>query len=146
MADDVPCPVGYKCVKSPYIATAILEFILGVALLLYVLYEFCCKCCPFAASKHSKRHYAPHELRKHDSQLDSLRPVRCEITGRVMTAKEYVYRWRFIAGTQQAAEYVPLYPEQPLYAAEGYAPDPRLAAAATALPPMMDPYAYPVMV
>eukprot|EP00999_Lentomonas_sp_LEN2_P001693 NODE_277_length_1737_cov_543.129814_g248_i0.p1 GENE.NODE_277_length_1737_cov_543.129814_g248_i0~~NODE_277_length_1737_cov_543.129814_g248_i0.p1 ORF type:complete len:523 (+),score=155.85 NODE_277_length_1737_cov_543.129814_g248_i0:76-1644(+) len=132
-ADDYfSCPQGLRCVKSPFIGTAIVEFLLGLALFFYVFYEFCLKCCPFAASKHSKRHYAVHELKKHDQKMDSLRPVRCEITGRVMTAKEYVYRWRFIAGTQQAAEYVPMYPEQPLYAAEDYAPEPMVAAAAAA--------------
>jgi len=117
-----------KCVKSPYIATCIMEFFLGLALFFYIVYEICAKCC--SHSKHSQRSYAPHEVKKHDLALDSLRPVRCEITGRVLTAKEYVYRWRFIAGTAAAADYVPMYPEQPLYAAEGYVPGAELAAAA----------------
>lgn len=117
-----------KCVKSPYIATVIMEFLLGLALFIYIVYEICLKCC--VHSRHSQRSYALHEKSKHDLALDSLRPVRCEITGRVLTAKEYVYRWRFIAGTAAAADYVPMYPEQPLYAAEGYVPDPVLAAAA----------------
>jgi len=92
------CPNAMKCVKAPFIATAIIEFLLGLALLVYVFYEFLCKCC--VRSKWSQRHYAPHEISKHDTSLDSMRPVRCEVTGRPMTAKEYVYRWRFIAGTQ----------------------------------------------
>jgi heme A synthase len=123
-----------KCVKSAYIATAIMEFFLGLALLFYVFYEICFKCCPFAKSTHSKRAYALHEKKKHDRALDSLRPVRCEITGRVMTAKEYVYRWRFIAGTAQDVDYVPLYPRVPLYAAEGYVPEQYVGAAAGAIP------------
>jgi hypothetical protein len=125
---------GLKCVKSAYIATAIMEFFLGLALLFYVFYEICFKCCPFAKSRHSKRAYAVHERKKHDRALDSLRPVRCEITGRVMTAKEYVYRWRFIAGTAQEVDYVPLYPRVPLYAAEGYVPEQYIGTVAGAAP------------
>ena len=108
----------------------------------------------FTTSRWSGRNYCPHEIYKHDTKLDSMRPVRCEVsvctppsterrkgekaqtkgkllcasflvytyflaiytvclhfvpddaiflcfqlTGHVMTAKEYVYRYRFIAGT-----------------------------------------------
>jgi hypothetical protein len=116
-ADDLGCPVGFRCVKGAFIATVVLEFILAIALIFYVLYEIFGKC--FCHSKWSRRTYAAHELRKHDRALDSLRPVRCEVTGRVMTAKEYVYRWRFIGGTPAEADYVPPV-VQPLFTAPGY--------------------------
>jgi hypothetical protein len=129
-AADIPCPEEFRCRHDPFITVTVLEFILAILLIVYVLYEYLLKCCGFARSRHSKRHYALHEKRKHDANLDSLRPVRDEITGRVMTAKEYVYRWRFIAGTEQANQYVPLYSEQPLFAAEGYVPAADIVAAA----------------
>jgi hypothetical protein len=138
-AGDIPCPPEFRCRNDPFVAVTVLEFVLALLLLFYVLYEFLLKCLPFARSRHSKRHYALHEKSKHDAQLDSLRPVRDEITGRVMTAKEYVYRWRFIAGTEQAENYVPLYAEQPLYAAEGYVPEAAVVAAAAYDPALYAP-------
>jgi len=132
----IPCPEEFRCRHDPFITVTVLEFILAIVMLVYVLYEYLLKCCGFARSRHSKRHYALHEKRKHDANLDSLRPVRDEITGRVMTAKEYVYRWRFIAGTEQANQYVPLYTEQPLFAAEGYIPAADVVAAAAYDPAM----------
>jgi len=101
---DVPFGSGVRCIYAPFVATTIIEFFLAVALTFYVFYEFFLKCC--CKSRYSRRQYAPHEVRKHDMYLDSLRPVRDEMTGRVMTAKEYVYRWRFVAGTD-AATFVP---------------------------------------
>jgi hypothetical protein len=97
-------PTGTRCIYAPYVATSIIEFFLAFSLTIYVFYEFCIKCC--CKSRYSRRQYAAHEKSKHDTYLDSLRPVRDEVTGRVMTAKEYVYRWRFVAGTD-AATYVP---------------------------------------
>jgi hypothetical protein len=137
-ADDLGCPAiqipisgELKCVKSGFIATVVLEFILAILLIVYVLYEIVGKC--FARSKWSRRQYAIHELGKHDRQLDSLRPVRCEVTGRVMTAKEYVYRWRFIGGTPAEADYIPPV-VQPMFSAPGYHPGPvAFAAAAPAI-------------
>eukprot|EP01012_Entosiphon_sulcatum_P056336 TRINITY_DN79981_c0_g1_i1.p1 TRINITY_DN79981_c0_g1~~TRINITY_DN79981_c0_g1_i1.p1 ORF type:complete len:530 (-),score=106.43 TRINITY_DN79981_c0_g1_i1:99-1688(-) len=133
LARQLPCPTGMKCLKAPFIATAIIEFFLGLALVWYVIYEFLCKCC--SKSKWSQRNYAPHEIKKHDLYLDSMRPVRCEVTGRAMTAKEYVYRWRFIAGTQ---------PELSLPYPPGLAPFPQINPDAPVLydtaPPPPAPY------
>jgi len=91
------CPIDSKCRDDPYIATVILDILVGLACLFYVLYEYIAKA--FTTSRWSGRNYCPHEIYKHDTKLDSMRPVRCELTGHVMTAKEYVYRYRFIAGT-----------------------------------------------
>jgi hypothetical protein len=96
----IDAPSGVRCIYAPYVATTIIEFFLAFSLTIYVFYEFFSKCC--CKSKYSRRQYAAHELRKHDDGLDSLRPVRDEMTGQVMTAKEYVYRWRFVAGTDAA--------------------------------------------
>eukprot|EP01003_Olkasia_polycarbonata_P007840 NODE_935_length_650_cov_404.600666_g864_i0.p1 GENE.NODE_935_length_650_cov_404.600666_g864_i0~~NODE_935_length_650_cov_404.600666_g864_i0.p1 ORF type:complete len:125 (-),score=28.01 NODE_935_length_650_cov_404.600666_g864_i0:168-542(-) len=85
---------------------------LGLFLFIYLCYEYLFK--SFTKSKWSGRNYCPHEIKKHDSKLDSNRPVRCEITGKVMTAKEYVYRWRFIAGTQAGEVYEPPPPPAPI--------------------------------
>jgi len=110
---DIDTPVGLRCIFAPYVATAIIEFFLAISLTIYVFYEICLKCC--SRSRYSRRNYAPHELKKHDMYMDSLRPVRDEMTGRVMTAKEYVYRWRFVAGTD-AATFVPPFAAGPLLA------------------------------
>jgi len=98
-AHDLPCPNAgvINCRDSPFIATLFVEFVLGLSLFIYVAYEYFAK--GLSSSRWSGRNYAPHEIAKHDSKLDSMRPVRCELTGEVMTAKEYVYRYRFIAGT-----------------------------------------------
>jgi len=93
----IACPLEQRCRHQQYIATTVLEFILGISLLFYILYEYLAKA--LTTSRWSGRNYCPHEIYKHDTKLDSMRPVRCEITGQVMTAKEYVYRYRFIAGT-----------------------------------------------
>jgi len=110
---DVDIPQGIRCIQAEFVATAIIEFFLAFALTIYVFYEFFLKCC--SRSRYSRRNYALHERRKHDNSLDSLRPVRDEITGRVMTAKEYVYRWRFVAGTD-AATFVPPFAAAPIMA------------------------------
>jgi len=91
------CPIDAHCRDDQYIATVILDMFVGLACLFYVLYEYIAKA--FTVSRWSGRNYCPHEIYKHDTKLDSMRPVRCELTGHVMTAKEYVYRYRFIAGT-----------------------------------------------
>lgn len=118
-ADDLGCPANVECRNSEFTATVVILFLLCLSLIIYVFYEICLKCC--IKSKHSGRELTLFEKKKYERTLDSLRPVRCEITGRVMPAKEYVYRWRFIAGTQEAANYVPPYPTQPMFAADGYA-------------------------
>jgi len=119
-AHQLACPIEMRCRNSPYIATVVIEFTLGISLLFYILYEYLAK--GFTTSRWSGRNYCPHEIYKHDTKLDSMRPVRCEITGQVMTAKEYVYRYRFIAGTnpyydQIAPELLPPAPMGPPLAA-----------------------------
>jgi hypothetical protein len=101
------CPIDAHCRDDPYIATVILDILVGLACLFYVLYEYIAKA--FTTSRWSGRNYCPHEIYKHDTKLDSMRPVRCELTGHVMTAKEYVYRYRFIAGTGTYYESAPEY-------------------------------------
>lgn len=96
-AHDMQCPIDSHCRDDIFVATAILDFFAGLAFMFYVLYEYIAK--GITTSRWSGRNYCPHEIYKHDTKLDSMRPVRCELTGHVMTAKEYVYRYRFIAGT-----------------------------------------------
>jgi len=96
-AHDMQCPLDSHCRDDIFVATAILDFFTGLAFMFYVLYEYGAKW--ITTSRWSGRNYCPHEIYKHDTKLDSMRPVRCELTGHVMTAKEYVYRYRYIAGT-----------------------------------------------
>lgn len=117
-AHDMLCPLDSRCRDDIFVATAILDFFAGLAFMFYVLYEHGSKL--LTTSRWSGRSYCPHEIYKHDTKLDSMRPVRCELTGHVMTAKEYVYRYRFIAGTGTYYEDVPLAPTSMAYAPEAY--------------------------
>jgi hypothetical protein len=115
-AHDMQCPLDSHCRDDIFIATAILDFFTGLSFMWYVLYEYGAKW--LTTSRWSGRNYCPHEIYKHDSKLDSMRPVRCELTGHVMTAKEYVYRYRYIAGTGGAVPYVaatPVIYQQPQF-------------------------------
>eukprot|EP01001_Neometanema_parovale_P004233 NODE_1586_length_1674_cov_449.505480_g1508_i0.p1 GENE.NODE_1586_length_1674_cov_449.505480_g1508_i0~~NODE_1586_length_1674_cov_449.505480_g1508_i0.p1 ORF type:complete len:508 (+),score=121.17 NODE_1586_length_1674_cov_449.505480_g1508_i0:62-1585(+) len=96
-AHRLTCPEQVRCRYSAFIATTIIDMFVGLSALFYILYEYVAK--NMTVSRWSGRNYCPHEIYKHDTKLDSMRPVRCELTGHVMTAKEYVYRYRFIAGT-----------------------------------------------
>lgn len=111
-AHKLQCPSDYKCRNSAFIATVIMEMFMGLSLLFYILYEYIAK--GMTTSRWSGRNYCPHEIHKHDTKLDSMRPVRCEITGQVMTAKEYVYRYRFIAGTNPYYDQPAMLPVQPM--------------------------------
>ena len=90
------CPTGLACDQAPFIAVVALDMTIGLWLMFYVLYEYCAK--RITESRWSARFYAPHEISKHDKRLDSMRPVREEMLGQVMTAKEYVYRYRHLIG------------------------------------------------
>eukprot|EP00996_Jenningsia_fusiforme_P001246 NODE_213_length_2724_cov_974.089720_g195_i0.p2 GENE.NODE_213_length_2724_cov_974.089720_g195_i0~~NODE_213_length_2724_cov_974.089720_g195_i0.p2 ORF type:complete len:343 (-),score=79.66 NODE_213_length_2724_cov_974.089720_g195_i0:243-1271(-) len=81
-----------NCINSPYVATAILELIAAFAVLLYLVNEYVIR----YKSVHSGRKYPWFQIRKVEQELDSRRPVRCEITSEVMTAAEYYYRHRFL--------------------------------------------------
>eukprot|EP00996_Jenningsia_fusiforme_P000221 NODE_1178_length_1659_cov_97.677019_g1045_i0.p1 GENE.NODE_1178_length_1659_cov_97.677019_g1045_i0~~NODE_1178_length_1659_cov_97.677019_g1045_i0.p1 ORF type:complete len:527 (-),score=98.01 NODE_1178_length_1659_cov_97.677019_g1045_i0:77-1609(-) len=111
---DLKCPNSdeVNCRISPFVATLFIEFVLATSLFLYVMYEYVAK--GFSVSRWSGRNYVPGELKKHDEKLDSMRPVRCELTGEVMTAKEYVYRYRFIAGTNPYYEQPDFFPGPPV--------------------------------
>jgi hypothetical protein len=121
-AHDMQCPVGMRCRDDIFVATAILDFFTGLAFLFYILYEYGAKV--LTSSRWSGRGYCPHEIYKHDTKLDSMRPVRCELTGHVMTAKEYVYRYRFIAGTGTYYEDVPVSQASVPYIPEAILPPP----------------------
>eukprot|EP01006_Ploeotia_vitrea_P049793 TRINITY_DN67377_c10_g3_i2.p1 TRINITY_DN67377_c10_g3~~TRINITY_DN67377_c10_g3_i2.p1 ORF type:complete len:544 (-),score=64.51 TRINITY_DN67377_c10_g3_i2:248-1879(-) len=83
-----------NCINAPFVATATLEFITGIAIVIYLLFEYLFRW----ASVYSGRKYPFFEVRKIENRLDSRRPVRCELTSKVMTAKEYYYKHRFLAG------------------------------------------------
>jgi hypothetical protein len=89
-----PINTRINCINSPYVSTAFWEFFTGLAILFYIFMEYLIR----SRSVHSQRKYPWHQIRKIERELDSRRPVRCELTNRVMTAKEYYYRHRFLAG------------------------------------------------
>jgi len=92
-----------NCIMSPFVATAIIEFIVTVAIIIYLLNEYVLRW----SSVHSQRKYPWHQIRKIENELDSRRPVRCELTSQVMTAKEYYYKHRFLAGPAAAGSVLP---------------------------------------
>jgi hypothetical protein len=92
-----------NCISSPYIATAIIEFIVTVAIIIYLLNEYVLRW----SSVHSQRKYPWYQIKKIENELDSRRPVRCELTSQVMTAKEYYYKHRFLAGPAAAGSVIP---------------------------------------
>jgi len=88
-----------NCINSPYVSTVIWEFILTVAIIIYLLNEYIIR----MRSVHSQRKYPWFQVRKIEAAQDSRRPVRCELTSQVMTAKEYYYKHRFLVGSGAAS-------------------------------------------
>eukprot|EP00993_Chasmostoma_nieuportense_P007689 NODE_952_length_1746_cov_226.175417_g892_i0.p1 GENE.NODE_952_length_1746_cov_226.175417_g892_i0~~NODE_952_length_1746_cov_226.175417_g892_i0.p1 ORF type:complete len:529 (+),score=93.77 NODE_952_length_1746_cov_226.175417_g892_i0:58-1644(+) len=88
-----------NCVNGQYVATAVLELIVAIICLIYLLNEFVVR----YRSIHSGRKYPWYQIRKVEQELDSRRPVRCEITSEVMTAAEYYYRHRFLTENEMMA-------------------------------------------
>eukprot|EP01001_Neometanema_parovale_P001725 NODE_1203_length_1836_cov_524.833625_g1141_i0.p1 GENE.NODE_1203_length_1836_cov_524.833625_g1141_i0~~NODE_1203_length_1836_cov_524.833625_g1141_i0.p1 ORF type:complete len:548 (+),score=179.88 NODE_1203_length_1836_cov_524.833625_g1141_i0:55-1644(+) len=89
-----------NCINSPYIATIIMDMFAAVAALFYLLNEFLIR----YKSVHSQRKYPWFQIRKIETELDSRRPVRCEVTSEVMTAAEYYYRHRFLTEAEMLAQ------------------------------------------
>jgi len=83
-----------NCNNESFVTTAVFEFILGCAIIIYLLNEYILRW----KSVHSQRKYPWFQMHKQETKLDSRRPVRCELTSHVMTAKEYYYKHRFLAG------------------------------------------------
>lgn len=106
-----------NCIDTPFVATAILEFIVVVLIAIYLLHEYIVK----FKSRHSQREYSWSDIKKVNEETDSRRPVRCELTSQVMTAKEYYYRHRFLAGSGDVAE-APFFGVEPEVAAGFAAP------------------------
>jgi len=92
-----------NCIESPYVAICVIEFIVTVAVIIYLLCEYVLRW----SSVHSQRKYPWFQIRKIENELDSRRPVRCELTSQVMTAKEYYYKHRFLAGPTAAGSVIP---------------------------------------
>lgn len=88
-----------NCINSPYVSTVIWEFILVVAIIIYLLNEYVIR----MRSVHSQRKYPWFQVRKIEQAQDSRRPIRCELTSQVMTAKEYYYKHRFLVGSGVAS-------------------------------------------
>jgi len=88
-----------NCINSPYVSTVIWEFILVIVIIIYLLNEYIIR----MRSVHSQRKYPWHQVRKIERAQDSRRPVRCELTSQVMTAKEYYYKHRFLVGSGAAS-------------------------------------------
>eukprot|EP00995_Heteronema_vittatum_P000592 NODE_107_length_1906_cov_1693.185245_g77_i0.p2 GENE.NODE_107_length_1906_cov_1693.185245_g77_i0~~NODE_107_length_1906_cov_1693.185245_g77_i0.p2 ORF type:complete len:547 (-),score=259.85 NODE_107_length_1906_cov_1693.185245_g77_i0:198-1838(-) len=122
-----------NCINAPYVAMAIIDFFLIVALIIYLVCEYIVR----YKSIHSQRKYPWHQIKKIESELDSRRPVRCEITSEVMTAAEYYYRHRFLtegemlAKSTAAPEFTPqatVMPYAPAIAPPMMYEDPNVAA------------------
>jgi len=84
-----------NCINSQFVSTVIWEFILVIAIIIYLLNEYIIR----MKSVHSQRKYPWFQVRKIERAQDSRRPVRCELTSQVMTAKEYYYKHRFLVGS-----------------------------------------------
>jgi len=96
---NLPTDLSINCINSPYVATAIFDFIAAISLLIYLFNEYIVR----YKSIHSGRKYPWFHIRKIEKELDSRRPVRCELTSQVMTAAEYYYRHRFLTEHELAA-------------------------------------------
>jgi hypothetical protein len=129
--NEIPMNGPINCISSPYVATAIIEFIVTVAIIIYLLNEYVLRW----SSVHSQRKYPWFQIREIEDELDSRRPVRCELTSQVMTAKEYYYKHRFLAGPAAAGSVLPTGFVEPIFDHSGYAVAP--------LAPMIDPMLAP---
>lgn len=89
-----PAQLVVNCVDAPYVNTAIWDMFGAVAILFYLINEYIVR----YKSIHSQRKYPWFQIRKIETELDSRRPVRCELTSEPMTAKEYYYKHRFLTG------------------------------------------------
>jgi hypothetical protein len=105
-----------NCVESPFVATAIIEFIVTVAVIIYLLNEYILRW----SSVHSQRKYPWFQIKEIENELDSRRPIRCELTSQVMTAKEYYYKHRFLAGPVNAGSVIPTGFVDPILEHSGY--------------------------
>jgi hypothetical protein len=105
-----------NCINSQFVAVAVIEFIVTVAIIIYLLNEYVFRW----SSVHSQRKYPWHQVRKIENELDSRRPVRCELTSQVMTAKEYYYKHRFLAGPGAAGSVIPTGFVEPILDHAGY--------------------------
>jgi hypothetical protein len=91
---------GVNCINSPYVACAIVDFFTAVSIAIYIINEYIVR----YKSIHSQRKYPWFQIRKIEQELDSRRPVRCEVTSEVMTAAEYYYRHRFLTEAEMLAQ------------------------------------------
>jgi hypothetical protein len=87
------CPAGWSCNYGPFFTTCVFDILLCVLLVLYVIFEFVARL--LMECKHCVRNYGFFELKKHETEECSSRPVRCEICSKGMMAKEFVYVHRF---------------------------------------------------
>jgi len=89
-ANDYVCPSPWKCHRRQFAATLSLEALAAFGLLVYVLWEFCSRWLPFNRAP-SGRTWPLFYAQYVKKNLDSERWVRCKLTGKVMTAKQFVY-------------------------------------------------------
>lgn len=93
--------LSVNCINGPYVCAAIFDFFAACAILIYITLEYLIR----YKSIHSGRKYPFFAIRKIEQDLDSRRPVRCEITNEVMTAAHYYYRHRFLSEPEMLAGY-----------------------------------------
>jgi len=89
-----------NCISGPFVACCIIDFFTLGAIAIYIINEYIVR----YKSIHSQRKYPWFQIRKIEQELDSRRPVRCEITSEVMTAAEYYYRHRFLSEQEMLAK------------------------------------------
>lgn len=97
-AREQDCPsrtdgVAYNCSYDTFTAVIFLDFALFLSLLVYVLHEYVIRVkCPHCGDKRPLLAIGKHK------QLCARRPVQCDVTMKVMTAKEFVYIHRWNCG------------------------------------------------
>jgi hypothetical protein len=90
------CPFGWKCTFGPFITTCIFDIWVAAMLMLYVILEFIARL--MLECRHCTRNFGVFDIKKHESETCSHRPVRCEVCAKHMAAKDFVYKHRFECG------------------------------------------------
>lgn len=99
-ARDAVCPSPFTCHGKKFVVVLAFDLIVALGLLAYCFIELWLRY--FWNCEHCGRKVTWPEHFKHSSKLCSSRPVRCENCTRPMTAKEYVYKHRYVCGVDHA--------------------------------------------
>eukprot|EP00995_Heteronema_vittatum_P001276 NODE_117_length_1889_cov_449.499457_g81_i0.p1 GENE.NODE_117_length_1889_cov_449.499457_g81_i0~~NODE_117_length_1889_cov_449.499457_g81_i0.p1 ORF type:complete len:573 (-),score=255.07 NODE_117_length_1889_cov_449.499457_g81_i0:171-1847(-) len=95
-ARKLTCPFGFTCKFAPFIVICFFDIFLAIMLLMYVIFEFVARL--LMECRHCTRSYGVFEIKKHEAEVCSSRPVRCEVCSKRTEAKDFVYAHRFDCG------------------------------------------------